>query len=146
MKFGENPRKVTNIVSANMSGFRDLYEPILRQHTLLRASTVPRDDPQQQPLLEQDVSSASRQLLLSRLPATVTRHVDPLLLTAYDASDGAARLRLQSDVRRAVAAVVGPASWGQSLKGIWTAGLAKTIEYALEKIRKMQMGQKQGGR
>jgi translocator assembly and maintenance protein 41 len=63
MQMGENPRKVSNIVSAQFDEFHALYKPLLdsfRKH-VTRVSPESRQ-------LAQDVSPGSRAYVLSKLP------------------------------------------------------------------------------
>jgi translocator assembly and maintenance protein 41 len=63
MQLGENPRKVSNIVSAQFDEFRRLYKPLLDsfQKHVTRLSPESRQ-------FAQDVSPRSRAYVLGRLP------------------------------------------------------------------------------
>lgn len=140
MVIGEDKSKVTNIVRDNIQHFRILYSNILR------------DCPQvvykpQQGKLEVDKSPEGQFIQLMALPRTlqqkITKLVDPpgknrdveeiLLQVAQDPDCGAV-------VQQGISAIVKSSSITQSIKGIATAGVWKTVSYSSKKLIKMWKG------
>uniref|UniRef100_A0A673A5N0 Phosphatidate cytidylyltransferase, mitochondrial n=1 Tax=Sphaeramia orbicularis TaxID=375764 RepID=A0A673A5N0_9TELE len=140
MVIGEDKSKVTNIVKDNIQHFRILYSNILR------------DCPQvvykpQQGKLEVDKSPEGQFVQLMALPRTlqqrITKLVDPpgknrdveeiLLQVAQDPDCGAV-------VQQGISSIVKSSSITQSIKGIGTAGLWKTVSYSSKKLMKMWRG------
>ncbi|XP_076595903.1 phosphatidate cytidylyltransferase, mitochondrial isoform X2 [Chaetodon auriga] len=140
MVIGEDKSKVSNIVKDNIEHFRILYSNILR------------DCPQvvykpQQGKLEVDKSPEGQFIQLMALPRTlqqkITKLVDPpgknrdveeiLLQVAQDPDCGAV-------VQQGISSIVKSSSITQSIKGIATAGLWKTVSYSSKKLMKMWRG------
>ncbi|XP_010629770.1 phosphatidate cytidylyltransferase, mitochondrial isoform X1 [Fukomys damarensis] len=140
MVVGEEKAKVLNIVKPNVAHFRELYSGILQE------------DPQvvykrQQGHLEIDKSPEGQFTQLMTLPRTlqqqINRIMDPpgrnrdveetLLQVAHDPD-------CCNVVRLGLSAIVRPSSIRQSAKGIWTAGLKKSLIYSSQKLRKMWKG------
>nr|XP_020461654.1 phosphatidate cytidylyltransferase, mitochondrial isoform X2 [Monopterus albus] len=140
MLFGEEKSKVANIVKDNIQHFRTLYSNILQ------------DCPQvvykpQQGKLEVDKSPEGQFIQLMALPRTlqqrITRLVDPpgknrdveeiLLQVAQDPDCGTV-------IQQGVSSIVKSSSITQSVKGIATAGLWKTILYSSKKLMKVWKG------
>ncbi|XP_076865877.1 phosphatidate cytidylyltransferase, mitochondrial isoform X1 [Brachyhypopomus gauderio] len=140
MLIGEDKSKVSNIVKDNMRHFRILYSEILQ------------DCPQvvykpQQGRLEVDKSPEGQFTQLMALPRTlqqqITRLVDPpgknrdveeiLLQVAQDPDCGFI-------VQQGISSIVKTSSISQSVKGIATAGLLKTVSYSVRKLWKMWKG------
>ncbi|XP_061689683.1 phosphatidate cytidylyltransferase, mitochondrial [Syngnathoides biaculeatus] len=140
MVIGEDKSKVTNIVNDNMEHFRILYSNILR------------DCPQvvykpQQGKLEVDKSPEGQFVQLMALPRIlqqrITKLVDPpgknrdveeiLLQMAQDPDCGAV-------VQQGISSIVKSSSITQSIKGIATAGMWKTVSYSSKKLLKMWKG------
>ncbi|XP_038282343.1 phosphatidate cytidylyltransferase, mitochondrial isoform X3 [Canis lupus familiaris] len=140
MVFGEDKTKVLNIVKPNIAHFRELYGNILQ------------DNPQvvykiQQGRLEIDKSPEGQFTQLMTLPKTLQRQInhimDPpgknrdveetLLQVAHDPDCGEV-------VRLGLSAIVRPSSMKQSTKGIFTAGMKKSVVYSSLKLHKMWKG------
>lgn len=140
MVIGEDKSKVRNIVKDNIQHFRILYNNMLQ------------DCPQvfykpQQGRLEVDKSPEGQFIQLMALPRTlqqrITRLVDPpgknrdveeiLLQVAQDPDCGAV-------VQQGISSIVKSSSITQSVKGIATAGMMKTVSYSSKKLLKMWKG------
>ncbi|KAM6979398.1 phosphatidate cytidylyltransferase, mitochondrial [Aplochiton taeniatus] len=140
MVIGEDKSKVRNIVKDNVQHFRILYNNMLL------------DCPQvfykpQQGRLEVDKSPEGQFIQLMALPRTlqqrITRLVDPpgknrdveeiLLQVAQDPDCGAV-------VQQGISSIVKTSSITQSVKGIATAGMLKTVSYSSKKLLKMWKG------
>ncbi|XP_056590867.1 phosphatidate cytidylyltransferase, mitochondrial isoform X2 [Triplophysa dalaica] len=140
MVIGEDKSKVSNIVKDNMPHFRKLYNNILQDcpHVVYKP---------QQGRLEVDKSPEGQFTQLMALPRTlqqqITRLVDPpgknrdveeiLLQVAQDPDCG-------SVVQHGISSIVKTSSITQSVKGIATAGLVKTVSYSVKKLQKMWRG------
>ncbi|XP_026885140.1 phosphatidate cytidylyltransferase, mitochondrial isoform X2 [Electrophorus electricus] len=140
MVIGEDKSKVSNIVKDNMQHFRILYNNILQECP----QVVYRP---QQGRLEVDKSPEGQFTQLMALPRTlqqqITRLVDPpgknrdveeILLQVAQDPDCA------SVVQQGISSIVKTSSISQSVKGIATAGLMKTVSYSMKKLQKMSKG------
>ncbi|XP_043978470.1 phosphatidate cytidylyltransferase, mitochondrial [Gambusia affinis] len=137
MKIGEDKSKVSNIVKDNIQHFRILYSNILRD-----CPQVVYKPPQGR--LEVDKSPEGQFIQLMALPRTLqqritklvdlpgkNRDVEEILLqVAQDPDCGAV-------VHQGISSIVKSSSITQSIKGIATAGLRKTVSYSSKKLMKM---------
>lgn len=140
MLIGEDRSKVANIVSANTASFRTLYGDILRECP--QVVYKPHHGS-----LEVDKSPEGHFLQLMSLPVTlqqnIRRWVDPpgknrdveevLLQVAQDPD-------CASLVQQGISSIVKVSSITQSLKGVATAGLWKSLRYSSRKLAKMWRG------
>uniref|UniRef100_A0A8C0AJU9 Phosphatidate cytidylyltransferase, mitochondrial n=1 Tax=Bos mutus grunniens TaxID=30521 RepID=A0A8C0AJU9_BOSMU len=140
MVVGEDKAKVLNIVKPNMAHFRELYGSILQESPQVVYKA-------QQGSLEIDKSPEGQFTQLMTLPKTLQQQInhimDPpgknrdveetLLQVAHDPDCG-------DVVRLGLAAIVRPSSMRQSTKGIFTAGLKKSVVYSSLKLHKMWKG------
>jgi translocator assembly and maintenance protein 41 len=127
---GENPNKVSNIVSANVAGFREHFSRAMGHPSLRSQVQTASTDSEghgstgeaAETLLhfEQDTSVQARRELVRHLP---------LGLKAGLPDGGWEPLG-------AVARIVRRSSVHQTIKGIFTAGAVKSASYALAKVRK----------
>lgn len=155
MLFGENKNKVDNIVKPQILGFRKLYKPFIlsmqdyvdfpeiktnnksdnENISVVQESTV---------LCSQDTSPLAKLHHLNQLPRwpqkALTRFwnkgtlrqdtEDVLRAIAYDPDCGPI-------VQQCINDIVWKSSVSQSIKGILTAGLFKSVKYSGRKIKKM---------
>ncbi|XP_056129090.1 phosphatidate cytidylyltransferase, mitochondrial isoform X2 [Lampris incognitus] len=140
MVIGEDKSKVSNIVKDNIQHLRILYSNILQDCSQVVYKP-------QQGKLEVDKSPEGQFVQLMALPRTlqqrITRLVDPpgknrdveeiLLQVAQDPDCGAV-------VQQGISSIVKSSSVTQSIKGIATAGLWKTVSYSSKKLIKMWRG------
>lgn len=141
MTFGEDKNKVKNIVVPQVHNFRELYAPILKtfdQYVDFPKSGNPGD------ICHQDLSTESRIYHLNHLPRT------PQVKLVRAWSQGP-KSKDTEDCLRAIANdpdssdlldqclkdIVWKSSVSQSLKGIFTAGVAKSLKYSGAKVMKM---------
>ena len=121
MKYGENPKKITNIVSKNKEGFQKIYKPIRKAQSSIIAEL---NDGR----LQQDIMPRTSEELFSQLPQGVQEKANIKNFIHKD--------EITQHIRNAIIAIVkGPAS-AQSTKGIFTAGAVKSFHYVKEKLRK----------
>lgn len=145
MIFGENPNKVENIVKPQLLSFRKLYKPLLANLTdyidfpMLRESGNPDSGH-----CSQDTRPLAKLHHLNQLPRwpqkALTRFwnrgslrqdtEDVLRAIAYDCDCNVI-------VQQCINDIVWMSSLRQSLKGIATAGLFKSVKYASRKVVKM---------
>ncbi|KAH9812382.1 mitochondrial matrix Mmp37-domain-containing protein [Melampsora americana] len=159
MKWGENPRKIDNIVQRQIDQFRTIYQPLLQtsfNNVSFSSGTSTSSDPK----IQQDMSPRGRAELLKKLPRCLKEKIE----TVYDrqwnlklakATDGSALIneeerltssdemsllvRMVTDnnfdesLQRALALTVGPPAFNQSVKGIISAGPVKSVKYACSK-------------
>lgn len=134
MIFGENKDKVRNIVAPQLADFRDLYTPILAQHS--RYVTLPMNESGQ---LVQDKSEATTLYHLQHLPKTLQKEI---FRREAAAADEQSLKRLSNEpnlpriVQKGVNQIVWSSSVSQSIKNIPTAGLSKAIRYSWKKVLK----------
>jgi mitochondrial translocator assembly and maintenance protein 41 len=120
---GENPNKVDNIVTANLTRFRKLYAPILAKSTLIRSSS------QDALSFEHDaISDAARLKAVDSLPANMK-------LQLYGDDTTIAPPQKEA-ILAAVQNIVARSSRAQTVKGILTSGIVKSVKYAFMKLRK----------
>ena len=140
MVIGEDKNKVRNIVKPNIEKFRKLYDPILSKCISVN---VTHDT------IEQDLSETVQLSYLSVLPLHLKRMVYKSYGLRNDVVDNKSNLKiirnrkqLQKVVHSSVSKLVRGSSTSQSLKGIMTGGLKKSIAYGAEKLMKMMRGLK----
>ncbi|XP_050443748.1 phosphatidate cytidylyltransferase, mitochondrial [Adelges cooleyi] len=133
MIIGEDKNKVQNIVMPQLDNFRTLYSPIIQSmsHVLLLNA-----------IGHQDKSTESKMYHLERLPQNVKNiilntNVNMLENRCFLLNDLAVRKDTNVIISKSVNKIVFYASLTQSLKGILTAGLLKSIIYSLRKLKKM---------
>lgn len=143
MKFGEDKNKITNIVKPNMAYFRKLYEQILLKEEHVKWSI-------KQGVLEQYPNQVSQFHHLNLLPKTVQSN---LLACMHrrpgkypDLEEIIRQLAFDSNcadyVRQSIAEIVKESSRSQSIKGIFTAGIVKSVLYSSRKVQKMMDSKK----
>lgn len=138
MTFGENKNKVRNIVQPQLQSFRELYKPILQQfHAYV-------DFPTSESYCHQDLHPETKLHHLMQLPMVPQQRIvkfwnhgglqqdmeDVLRALAYD-------IDCAIVIRQILKDIVWQSSVRQSLKGILTAGMLKSIRYSAKKIAKM---------
>ncbi|XP_045668362.1 phosphatidate cytidylyltransferase, mitochondrial isoform X3 [Ursus americanus] len=140
MVVGEDKTKVLNIVKPNIAHFRELYGNILQENPQVVYKI-------QQGRLEIDKSPEGQFTQLMTLPKTLQQQInhimDPpgknrdveetLFQVAHDPDCGEV-------VRLGLSAIVRPSSMKQSTKGIFTAGVKKSVVYSSLKLHKMWKG------
>ncbi|XP_063224067.1 phosphatidate cytidylyltransferase, mitochondrial [Bacillus rossius redtenbacheri] len=143
MIFGEDKNKIENIVLPQIKAFWDLYAPVL--NSMSDYVDVHHSDDGHQ-MCYQNFSPTARHYHLNQLPRTPQRAVvrawnkgsvkyrqdteDALHSMAFDPDCGK---MLDSCIRD----IVWSSSITQSLKGILTAGLLKSVKYSAKKVLKM---------
>lgn len=152
MTFGENKNKIENIVKPQMLGFRRLYKPYLKvlqdfvHFPVTNASSLKelKDLNINDISCSQDVRPLAKLHHLNQLPrwpqVALTRFwnrgnfrqdtEDVLRAIAYDPDSNII-------VKQCISDIVWKSSVSQSIKGILTAGLYKSIKYSSRKIVKM---------
>lgn len=142
MIFGEEKNKVSNIVKPQIPLFRKLYHPYLHGHAM---------EPfiQWNPNTNTFVQDLNPQVILHHLnllPKNVQRNLYLMWSKnrggSIDLEDVLQNLSergygLSEKVRQAVSSITKQSSWSQSLKGILTAGIFKSVRYARRKVFKM---------
>ncbi|KAJ1653338.1 Mitochondrial translocator assembly and maintenance protein 41 [Dispira simplex] len=152
MKLGENPHKVRNIVRGQLDDLRMVYKEILTNMPNVVSDQRGADN------IEQDNNPDTRARMIRNLPSTyyyrLTRafqkrdpHVftNPVIPAESEeyieahkhASAGMARSpHLTECTLMAIRSTVQRPALTQSLKGILTAGISKSIRYSLQKLRR----------
>lgn len=138
MKFGEDKNKITNIVKPNITYFRKLYENILLKEEHVKWS-------KSQGVLEQYPNHVSQFHHLNLLPKTVQSNLLSCMHRRPgkypDLEEIIRQLAFDSNcadyVRQSISEIVKGSSVSQSLKGVFTAGIVKTVLYSSRKVQKM---------
>ncbi|KAF8340542.1 mitochondrial matrix Mmp37-domain-containing protein [Cantharellus anzutake] len=141
MRFGgENPRKVQNIVSAQRAQFKELYWRLARGLPDVHWS-------QTSTIINQDMFPRARSALVRKLPSNLLHRLETQYSRKYpvpspDADSSAFWLSVGGDktlssvIEQELREIVrGPATV-QSLKGLVTTGLNKSIRYSAAKVGK----------
>lgn len=111
MVVGEDRNKIENIVKPNLSHFKKLYLSIINEYS------------------EPDTNN--EEIWRLRNPLSLEGQYRQLPLTVQE------RVATGQSLQEAITNIVGSSSRKQSLKGIATAGLFKTVRYSAEKLQKM---------
>ena len=137
MTVGEDKNKVKNIVTPNIDKFVELYSGILEKEVHLHWN-------QSSGTCEQSLSPTSKLHHLNLLPKMIQNG-----LVVYRNKDGRYRdteevLRsfahdseCNEVIKKCVSNVVKQSSLTQSVKGIITAGMTKSVKYSWNKLQKM---------
>ncbi|KAK2149770.1 hypothetical protein LSH36_437g03026 [Paralvinella palmiformis] len=142
MTFGEDKNKVQNIVIPNIENFRELYSSILdsEEHLMWNKPSG---------TFEQNLHSSSQHHHLNLLPLMLQ-----VGLVNYRNADGRMRdteevLRsfaydseCRDVIKRCISGIVQQSSLTQSVKGVLTAGLIKSLRYSYSKVKKMWKSKK----
>ncbi|XP_012383677.1 phosphatidate cytidylyltransferase, mitochondrial isoform X2 [Dasypus novemcinctus] len=140
MVLGEDRKKVLNIVKPNIDHFCDLYGSILQENPQVVYRT-------QQGRLEIDKSPEGQFTQLMTLPKTLQQQINYIMDPPgknRDVEETLLQLAYSPDcgevVRLGLSAIVRPSSMSQSTKGIFTAGMKKSVVYGSLKLHKMWKG------
>ena len=142
MTFGEDKNKVHNIVLPNIEKFRALYSTILdnEEHLMWNKPSG---------TFEQSLHSSSQHHHLNLLPLVLQ-----VGLVNYRNADGRMRdteevLRsfaydseCREVIKKCISGIVKQSSLSQSVKGILTAGVSKSLRYSYSKLNKMWKSKK----
>ena len=113
MVVGEDRNKIKNVVTPNMQHFKTLYMPFITTSSWL---SLDNQNP--------DIIHTQQHFSLDQL-----QHNLPEKLLQ--------QLNTSQSLEKCLATIVGASSKRQSLKGIATAGVTKSVYYAAEKMQKM---------
>ena len=133
MIFGEDKNKVRNIAMPNVEYFASLYKETLKKSPFLTTSTAS---------CVQDVCPQARLELVKSLPLTLKNEIMKNG-RVLDKPETAVKSMLEDQdtfsniVKKSVGSIVRKSSINQSLKGILTAGISKSVFYSLAKLDKM---------
>jgi translocator assembly and maintenance protein 41 len=136
MAVGEHPDKVRNIVTPLVPYFDQIYYPLLEK--LKPVVTVDKNG-----VITQDIDSNGRLTHLMGLPHPIQRSLarriyrDPKVSDVEDAMVELSHVsNLSPYIRKSIAEVVWGSSILQTLQGILSAGVTRSIKYGLEKVKK----------
>jgi len=128
MKHGEHPHKINNIVTKNEEQFEALYKPHL--HT--KPYTI-----QLHNSILQDTSPKQTKAAYNKLPPRLKTEIQQLLKKQErEQPNYENREEITNLIHQGLERIIRPASIQQTKKGIYTAGLKKSLQYGLAKIRK----------
>ncbi|CAB0004691.1 unnamed protein product [Nesidiocoris tenuis] len=148
MVFGEDKNKVSNIVDRQLLEFRKLYKPFI--DGIFSDYVRIGEEDSFDGICRQDTSPTSRLYHLTQLPHTpmleLTRHWR--WHASYDTrnkrkttEEAMRHLAYDDDCQEMLSTILSKivfrASVAQSLKGIFSAGMGKSIKYSKKKIQKM---------
>ncbi|KAI5962036.1 TAM41 [Candida theae] len=131
---GENPNKVKNIVSKQFQYFKKLYDPIL-QYFIRRNYLVITDNDETNRTFKTNLTTTARINLISSLPLKFRTQ----LYSKYPESsvkEIARDEKLPENIRGLITSTIIYSSLIQGLKGLFTAGLLKSLKYSIAKRRK----------
>eukprot|EP00026_Physarum_polycephalum_P011137 Phypoly_transcript_11337.p1 GENE.Phypoly_transcript_11337~~Phypoly_transcript_11337.p1 ORF type:complete len:332 (+),score=42.29 Phypoly_transcript_11337:107-1102(+) len=140
MKLAENPRKVQNMVSQNMNLFRNLYDSTIKD-SLFVFDAVPSPSASGAPVVfKQKKEPEIRLQLLRHIPTKVQD-----IFTQKMGYSNQSREQVLVDIIEknkedqaltiGISTLVQTYSRQQTLKGLFTAGLFKSIVYASQKLK-----------
>lgn len=156
MLIGEDPQKVAKLVRPQIENFRQIYLPIVESDPRFKKYVTVGGGGQ----WKQDCHQAAVKWHLDQLPKQLRRLVakdymasaalggveTQIAVEHFNTDDVMLQLamdkRYQNVVQPSVRRLVSRSSWSQSLKGILTAGLAKSVSYSSAKLEKMFKGMK----
>ncbi|KAK1943623.1 Phosphatidate cytidylyltransferase [Phytophthora citrophthora] len=128
MTFGENPKKVRNIVDGNLKAFRELY-----QHKIQNSSFMSRSISDSNMLVANSNDLKVRQSIVEALPSNVLQR---LATKSHAAGTFDPQAVTKKQLQRVIASIVFRSSRSQSIKGIATAGGVKSIVYVAQKLKR----------
>ncbi|CEG37422.1 mmp37-like protein [Plasmopara halstedii] len=128
MVFGENPKKVRNIVDGNLQMFQKLY-----QHHIRNSPFIMRSITDSNTLLAHNSDLKVRQTILDALPSNV---LERLAIKSRKRRGIDSRTITKKQLQRVIASIVFRSSRSQSIKGIATAGCFKSIVYVSQKLKR----------
>lgn len=155
MTFGENPKKVKNIVTKNLAHFHELYSP----HVLKAVPSLTTIGPDRT-RFSQDLDPITRAGLMKQLPSAVRHYLLPRQSRSIPTNETNAAVALNKAasgwealpqkkttkmVKLAIHQVVARSSLSQGFKGVFTAGVWKAFTYALSKMNKYRKGLEKAG-
>eukprot|EP00743_Colponemidia_sp_Colp-15_P010399 GILK01011449.1.p1 GENE.GILK01011449.1~~GILK01011449.1.p1 ORF type:complete len:317 (+),score=36.40 GILK01011449.1:37-951(+) len=126
MRFGENRKKVSNIVAGSVDHFRQMYAPAIQGAHFL--NTNPTNT-----TIQQNMDPAVRALLCRELPFAVTGanpNVNLVTLLSERPQE------IQEAIRQQIHTITYRSSRTQTVKGVLTAGLSKSLRYGWAKVQK----------
>ncbi|KAG0197317.1 Mitochondrial translocator assembly and maintenance protein 41 [Mortierella sp. GBA30] len=141
MSIGENPHKVQNIVTAQLSQFHRLYDPLLanlNNVTTLREGFLEQDD---SPLVRsrtfQKLPPKLKQGVLYRYHSALSKAgVEIVKEDGQEIQSVASAPDLDKYLASTIHSIVQIPALSQSIKGIATAGVMKTGKYGMAKLGK----------
>lgn len=131
---GENPNKVRNIVSRQFQYFKKLYDPIL-QYFIRRNYLIITDNDATNRTFKTNLTTNTRINLISSLPLKFRTQ----LYSKYPESsvkEIARDEKLPENIKSLITSTIIYSSIIQGFKGLFTAGLLKSMKYSLAKKRK----------
>jgi len=136
MVIGEDKGKIKNIVEPNIDKFKDLYHSVLISNPNIHIGND---------FIEQNIQDDVQHVYIQQLPIKLRQLVMPEMenesakieMTMKLLQD---RTNLKQVILNGVSNIVKTSSTTQSVKGVLTAGVTKTVLYSAEKLRKMMKG------
>ncbi|MFW5704372.1 MAG: phosphatidate cytidylyltransferase [Nanoarchaeota archaeon] len=116
MGVAENPRKIQNIVDANIEGFERLYEQAIRENSRIQINGEN---------IEQDTNPETLRTLYLALPKSIIETPQDLTLEQY-----------KQVISRNIGNIVNLSSKQQTIKALVSAGILKSAKYLFAKLQK----------
>jgi translocator assembly and maintenance protein 41 len=138
MIIGEHPNKIHNIVLPNLERFKKIYLPIIENNF---QKYVFYD--KKKGLFEQNNSSNIINEQLKNLPLNLKNKIKMISVEKYKLNkenyieESISRGLYCNIVKEGIQIIVKKSSISQSIKGFFTAGLFKSIQYSSQKLLKM---------
>ena len=141
MVIGENKQKCTNIVVPQMDRFLKLYKPYLIKECFENFLACNFETGKLTQTLNQHTIYHHLNLLPKKLIQTIVKLKFKSLPHYYDMEEYIYKLTNRNDykesVQEALTSIVKYTSTTQSAKGLLTAGILKSCQYSLRKLKKM---------
>ncbi len=122
--FGVDPGKVERIVQGNFERFRNLYKSTIMVR--INNGTIKKEEEG----YSQDKERSLDPDNWSSLPSSLVDRIGQLPGSLPDA---------EREIRKAISDIVHASSVSQTQKGLFSAGLLKSVEYVWEKLKKARM-------
>ncbi|RLV95094.1 Phosphatidate cytidylyltransferase mitochondrial [Spathaspora sp. JA1] len=128
---GENPNKVKNIVNKQFTHFKKLYEPILQFFIHNNYLIILDNDPINR-TFKKNLNTNNKIKLISTLPLQFRKQ---LYQQYYDKSikDIAKDKQLAKHITKVISRTIQISSIKQAIRGVFTAGIVKSVKYAWAK-------------
>lgn len=149
MTFGENPRKIYNIVHSQMAEFREIYKPIIDDLPAVNYTAmgnIAQEDNikirgsmlQKLPKILQDKIHYHHRWYLNRTNqargvATAEPHFSQSVVNSPEVGEY---------IRKGIAEIIRKPAIIQAVKGVLSAGIGRSVKYGLQKISKMRDGRR----
>ena len=128
MTVGENPNKISNIVGGSYSKFKQLYASNIERSPYIQRDS--KNNTKTGVQYQKALPPLAAKKFLGNLPLSVRRKLVGVMPNSIDCP------KFQAAVQGTMQSIVSNSSRSQSMKGILTAGMLKSVRYAVPKLLK----------